>query len=639
MSTGHPSAKTSAWKNVARLLFREKRTFFLVVLISLLSTGASLVEPLVYREAINDISGLFVRQAKEEGFRSIAPDSTATEAGDTTDVEEDDDPVIEFIQKGIGEKKPHTKTSVSSRTPQQAFETLLWAVSIIFLVNLVGQLLTLISGNLNLKLASKVEQGFIQQTFSHVLKLPLSFFSKRSSAALSKQINQSEEVSAIVDGFSMQILPEVISLIGILAIMLSQNLVLTLLSLAVIPVYLVLAWRSAQRLETGLSEYYDRWEQVSTRMQDALGGIKTVKLSGAEDREVQQFKHISGQAYTEYIKRNRLANKYVFWETMLTRLAMALVLGYGGYLTLEHQLTPGDVVMFVAYLDRLYDPIDSLASLWVSLQQNIASIARAFRLLDSGDEEKGATALQAQHGQVEFHDVEFAYVKGKQVLNKLSLTFNPGKVTAIIGPSGAGKTTLVDLVMKLYEPQRGRITIDGIDIRDAKPDSVRAQIGMVSADGAIFRGTLADNIRYKNHGATDQEVEAAAAAAGLKRTLERLPQGLKTPVGESGFGLSVGERQRIQIARVLVAKPKILILDEATANLDFNTEAEIRKTVEAIRKDSTVVVIAHRFSMVEGADYVYVLSDGAILEQGTPAELMKTGGWFRRFAAAASGSE
>ena len=190
----------------------------------------------------------------------------------------------------------------------------------------------------------------------------------------------------------------------------------------------------------------------------------------------------------------------------------------------------------------------------------------------------------------------------------------------------------MDLLMKLYEPTQGEILIDGENLALQSPSAVRRQIGMVAADGAIFRGTLADNIRYKVPAATHSEVMAAAIAAGMENTIRRLPEGLNTMVGESGMGLSVGERQRIQIARVLASRPKILIMDEATANLDFATEAEIKKTVEEIRKENTVILIAHRYSMVKDADHVIVLSSGEILEQGSPDSLIKNGGWFCHFA-------
>jgi len=254
------------------------------------------------REAINDVAGLFVQRAKDETRKTFSADSLDNS---------DDDPISKLIEKATAPavKESHGKNHVAARTPQQALETLLWAVAIIFAVNLMGHILWLIGDNMNVRLSCRIEQGFIQNTFAHVLKLPLSFFSKRSSAALSKQINQSEEVSAIVNGFSQEILPEVISLVGILIIMFWQNVTLTLIALSIIPFYLLIAWRSANRLETGLSNYYERWEEVSSRMQDALGGIKTVKLSGAEDREVKAFHTISDKAYRDYVKRSRLANK------------------------------------------------------------------------------------------------------------------------------------------------------------------------------------------------------------------------------------------------------------------------------------------------------------------------------------------
>src|SRR5882672_2309929 len=618
-------SKMSVWKNILQLIVPQWRKFVLIVFIGLLATGANLVEPLIYREAINDVAGLFIQKAKDETRQQYQ--TTA----DTTQVEEDDSGV-DFILSKIIPKEPHSRHEVAGRTPVQAIQTLMIAVVLLFFVNLFGQLFLLLGENMNVKLSCSIEQGFIRSTFGHVLRLPLSFFSKRSSAALAKQINQSEEVSGIVNGFSQQILPEFISLCGILAIMFWQNVTLTLIALAVIPFYLLIAWRSANKLETGLSSFYDRWEEVAARMQDALAGIKTVKLSGAEQREVSRFSKISDDAYRDFVDRSKLANQYVFWENMLTRLSTALVLGYGGYLTLKHQLTPGDVVMFVAYLDRLYGPIDTLASLWVNLQQNIASIARAFRLVDHKHEEKKGEDWEIRKGKVEFKNVRFFYTKEREILKGLSFTIEPGKVTAIVGTSGAGKTTAVDLLMKLYEPGSGEILIDGKKLAKMDASSVRRQMGMVATDGAVFRGTLADNIRYKRPDASDEEVKRAAMAAGMEGTLQRLPNGLLTKVGESGIGLSVGERQRIQIARILIARPKILILDEATANLDFATEAEVKKTVKEVSKENTVIVIAHRFSMVKDADHVIVLSAGEVLEQGSPTELIEQGGWFARFA-------
>ena len=639
--------KQAIWKNIYRLILPHRRKFLWVVTLGLLSTAANLVEPLIYREAVNDVAGLFVNQAQEDTKKemgiavdeeevlpaagNVRPSETADSSLHKKSPVKSKHPTAKKVsRKKI--KEPHTRGHVAARSPDQALDTLLWAVLWLFLINLAGTILWRVSENKNVRLSCLIEQRFIQGTFAHVLNLPLRFFSKRSAAAISKQIDQSEEVSAVVTGFSQQVLPELISLLGILAIMFYENIALTSIALIIIPFYLWIAWRSAKRLESGLSSYYERWEEVSSRIQDAVSGIKTVKLSGSEKWEVDQLRDISDEAYRDYVNRSRLANKYVFWETMLTHLSTALVLGYGGYLTLQNKLTPGDVVMFVTYLDRLYGPIDSLASLWVNLQQNIASMARAFRLLDHGIEEKTGTSLDIRHGRVEFREVRFSYTPEREILKGVSFVLAPGKATALVGASGAGKTTAVDLMLKLFEPSAGEILIDGQKLAGLDASSVRSQIGMVSTDGAIFSGTLADNIRYKRPTASDTEVRQAAEAAGLLTTLERLPDGLNSLVGENGMGLSVGERQRIQIARVLLAQPRILVLDEATANLDFATEAEVKKTIEEIRRENTVLIIAHRYNMVRDADHVIVLSDGEVADQGNPSELIHRGGWFADFA-------
>ena len=278
--------------------------------------------------------------------------------------------------------------------------------------------------------------------------------------------------------------------------------------------------------------------------------------------------------------------------------------------------------------------IDALSTLWVDMQQNAASLSRSLRLLDNEAEEPEGASFTVEKGAVEFRNLTFGYKPERPVLHAVSFRIEPGRKTAIVGPSGAGKTTTVDLLLKLFEPWSGSIVVDGQVLANASPSDVRRHIGMVLADGMVFRGTLAENIRYGCDDATDAQLLGAAAAAGLDHTLERLPNGLHTEVGEGGIGLSVGERQRVQIARVLVNTPKILVLDEATANLDFATEAEIKHTIDQVRRSNTVIVIAHRFSMVEDADHVIVLEDGRVTAQGPPAELIASGGWFAEFASA-----
>ena len=576
-----------------RLARQYRRQFFIVSFFAFIYTGLDLLQPLVYRNAINDVAGLFVAQSG----------GTAHGAG--------------FI---------------AARTPAQTMRTLIESVALLFVIALSSYFVYQRADYSGARVASYMESKLIVDTFGHVLRLPLRFFERETSGGLAKRIDQCDQLSPVVHAFAQQIAPEAIRLVGILAIMLTQNWEMALVSVCLLPPYMWVARRSALRMRSNLDPYYEMWENISAHIADAVGAIKTVKLSGAEAREESRLGKESIGAYSVYLSRLRMAQRYSLSLVALNNLSKSLVLGYGGWLVLRHRLTPGDVVMFAVYLDRLYSPIDSLNGLAVSLQQNLASLRRAIRLLDSRPAEPEGQSLGEGRGHVEFRDVHFGYVQGREVLRGLNVTLQPGCITALVGPSGAGKTTTADLLLKLLIPVSGEIFIDGYPLSLLGCSSVRAAIGVVCADGTVFRGTLADNIRYKRPDASDEEVLHAAVSAGLGNALARLPKGLATEVGEKGVGLSVGERQRLQIARLLVDKPRLLVLDEATANLDYVTETEVRASLEEISPRPTMLIIAHRYTMVRNSDYVYVINDGVVVEQGTPDELIESEGWFAELA-------
>jgi ABC-type multidrug transport system fused ATPase/permease subunit len=599
--------RTIVWRSLVGPLRASRRAFIAVTILAALSAAADLVEPLIYREAINDVAGLFVRAAYEKAGAPGHRDA------DTA--------------------KSHKHGRVAARTPEQALRTLLIAVGLLSLTTAASRMLSLAANNIAAAAVSGIEENFIYRTFAHVLRLPLAFFSRRSAGTIAQRIDQSDQVGPLIGAFIEDLIPHLISLLGMLIVMFTQNALLTWIALATVPPYLLVARLSTKRLEKNSTEYYEQWDAVSALIQETVGAVKTVKLSGAERREVDRLVGLGGGAYQAYLSRTKLENRFINWQGFLTQISEALILGVGGYLVLEHQLTPGDVVMFVSYVGRVFEPIDNLTSLATTVQEHVISVSRAARLLETGSEESTGAQLVMGPGRVEFRDVHFGYTPTRKALNGVSFVLEPRTTTALVGPSGAGKTTTADLLLCLYQPNQGEISIDGQALPTLDPSSVRAAVGVVAADGAVFRGTLASNIRYKRPDASDREVELAALSAGLGRTIERLPDGLMTEVGERGVGLSMGERQRVQIARVLAAKPKILVLDEATANLDHATETEVRQALTELRSTSTTLIIAHRYSMVRDADRVVVMEAGQVIEQGTPAELIANGGWFAALAA------
>jgi ABC-type multidrug transport system fused ATPase/permease subunit len=609
---------------------RKIAGFALVAVLVSLGTATSLIEPWIYRAIIDDVAGVFVQPtplAHIEGFvKSLGHSKEHLSPSSRR--------IFHAPLKKTPPEAPHRK--LHPRTVPQALATVLIGALSILLVRAVSMALKTWGDNRSNRLSNELERDFILRTFRHVLRLPLSFFTSRASGAIAHQIDQSDQIAPIFTAVSQEIWPQVFVLVSVFVILFSVNAELAAVVLLVVPFYVLVTWRMSRHLDRALERYYELWDEVSSRIQQTVGGIKTVQTHGTVEYEGRELEKAAGAAYGTYLRRTRLQNRYTYLQDLLMTLSKAGVLALGGFKALQHQLTPGDVVLFLAYVDRVYEPIEGLTGLITTLQQHTGSVRRAQRLLDQpqapGEE---LPALVPKEGAVDFEEIAFSYgLSKRKILDGVTFRLRPGERVGLVGPSGAGKTTLTDLLVALYRPTSGVIRIDGQALTAVAPSSVRASIRGVAADGVLFKGSVAANIRYGRLEAPDDEVQEAAQLAGLDPVLERLPDGLETTIGERGVELSVGERQRVLLARAFVARPAILILDEATANLDFKTEEHIKEALERLSRGRTTLVIAHRRSMLTDVDRVLVLRDGHIEQDGPPGELWKQEGYFRQMMSA-----
>ncbi len=606
------------------------RAFVWVALLVSLGTVASLFEPWIYRAIVDDIAGVFVAPRPvteaERFFEHVGSSVGHFEKSGRRIFHA---PLQRLKPDHAGPRR------LPARTAPQAVATVILGACLLLVTRLLSELFQLRGDNRSTRLSSDIERGYILRTFRHVLRLPLDFFGRRASGAVARQIDQSDHVAPVFTTFAQEFWPDFFRLVAILGIMASLNRALALVTFIAVPVYALVTWRMARRLETQLEQYYGLWDEVSSRIQQSVAGIKTVITHGAAAWEERQLDEASERAFETYVQRARMLNRYAFVQEGIATVSKAAALLLGGIKALQHQLTPGDVVLFVAYLDQVYAPIENLTELYTGLQEHLSSLKRSQRLLETatapGEERP---AFVPRGGEIVFEDVVFGYTPKRRVLDGVSFRIRAGERVGLVGPSGAGKTTVTDLLIGLYVPDSGAILIDGQRLDAVSPSSLREAVRGVAADGMLFRMTVAENIRYARQPATDAEVAEAARLAGLGPLLERLPEGLATPIGERGVELSMGERQRVLLARAFLARPTVLLLDEATANLDFKTEEAVKEALETIATGRTTIVVAHRRSMLTDVDRVLVLRSGRIEQDGAPAELLEVEGYFRQMMTA-----
>ncbi|HTX78123.1 MAG TPA: ABC transporter ATP-binding protein [Longilinea sp.] len=479
------------------------------------------------------------------------------------------------------------------------------------------------------------------QIYEHVQSLPLRFFTERRTGEIVSRVsNDVTVIQQAITEVPISFLGQLITLSGGIVMMLVMNWRLTLFVFALVPPILAFGLFFGRRLEKLSSAVQDRLADSTVVLEEMLSGIRVVKSFVREIFEQQRFSRQIELAYATALKRARLRALFIPLITFLGFGAVIFLLWYGGHQVVQGTITTGELIAFLIYMIMVIGPIGSFTTLYAQIREAMGAAQRMFELLDAAPEPfdtPGALQPGRLQGQVRFVDVGFAYDHAQQVLEDVSLDVRPGEVLAIVGPSGVGKTTLVNLIPRFYDPTTGRIEIDGIDTRKFDLCMLREQIGLVPQETFLFGGTIRENIAYGRPGASDEEIVTAAKAANAHEFIVALPDGYDTMAGEKGVKLSMGQRQRITIARVLLKDPRILILDEATSSLDSEAEWLVQEALDRLMDGRTTFVIAHRLSTIQRADRIVVLKDGRIVEQGRHNDLLAQGGlyhhlWSLQFA-------
>ena len=489
-----------------------------------------------------------------------------------------------------------------------------------------------IQGVIAARISQRVMRDLRRELFDHLQTLSLSFFDRRQPGELmSRLTNDLDAINRVLAQNVTALFGGLLTLVGILVMMFAINFWLALASLIVFPLMLGLVGFIGKRTRTGFREFQMRIGQLNGQLEEMFGGQRVIQAFGQEGRTLADFDVANDAVRQVGIHANSYAMMIPPLMGILSNANIAILAGLGGWMTLQGWATVGTIAAFYTYSRQFANPLRQLGDLYNQLQSALAGGERVFDLLDERPEladAPDAAVLDDIAGEVVFDHIDFAYVEDVPVIKDMSLRAEPGQTIALVGPTGAGKTTMVNLLTRFYDIDDGAITIDGRDIRGVQKASLRRKLGIVLQDTFLFSESVMDNIRYGRLDATDEEVVAAAKLANAVQFIRRLPQGYDTPLSERGSNLSQGQRQLLAIARAVLADPAILILDEATSSVDTRTEVHIQEALLRLMEGRTSFVIAHRLSTIRNADNILVINDGEIIERGTHEELLARRGFY-----------
>ena len=513
------------------------------------------------------------------------------------------------------------------------FDRLRDLIVLVLALYLASAVLMWAQGAILNKLSIRAVFSLRERVEAKINRLPLSYFDTRQRGdVMSRTTNDVDNVQQALQQSLSSLFNAILTVVGILVMMFAISWQLALVALLAIPLtglaMAVVGTRSQKQFTTQWRATGD----VNGHVEESFSGHDVAVIFGRTDQLREQFDKRNEELAGAAQKAQFLANSMHPIMQFVSYLSYVAIAVLGGVKVASGRLTLGDATAFIQYSRQFNQPLGEIAGMMQMLQSGVASAERVFELLDAEEEprEQGSSSSKRFNGLVEFNDVSFSYTDAPPLIEHLNLRVEPGQTAAIVGPTGAGKTTLVNLIMRFYDVDAGAITIDGTDIRDMPRAELRSQIGMVLQDAVLFKGTIMENIRYGRLDATDEEVIEAAKATYVDRFVRALPEGYDTIVDQDGGSISAGERQLITIARAFLSQPALLILDEATSSVDTRTEVLVQQAMNALRSNRTSFVIAHRLSTIRGADTILVMEKGAIVEQGNHAELVaKQGAYWK----------
>ncbi|MDD2434705.1 MAG: ABC transporter ATP-binding protein [Bacilli bacterium] len=510
---------------------------------------------------------------------------------------------------------------------KKSLDGLLIIVIILAILYIIRSVFTRISNFTMVKVTEKTLYNLRKDLFNHLQQLSLSFFDRNKKGDLMSRFTN--DISIIDEALSetiVSLINSVITLIGVTTIIFIINPILAFTTILTIPLFFVLVFKIGNKSGELFAKQQKQLGELNSYTEEMISGMKVIKSYVKEDKTIEEFDKYNRDLIDTSINAQIVSNLIMPTNMAITNLSHILLFLVGAIMTVKGMATVGSILAFLNYSNMFRRPINQLGFLYASIQGALAGAERVFEVMDTEIEVKNVDKplpFDNIKGNVVLENVNFSYIKGKRVLKNISIKVKKGENIALVGPTGAGKTTIINLLTRFYDIDSGMITIDGIDISNVHQDDLRSKIGIVLQDTYLFRGTVKENIKYGKMDATDEEVTLAAMKAEAHSFIRRLPEGYESIIDEEGSNLSQGERQLISIARAILADPEILILDEATSSVDTRTEQAINQGMKELSKGRTTFVIAHRLSTIQKADTILVINNGEIIESGSHEELLK----------------